>query len=208
MQEKWNGTDARWINPIQSDFSKINENQGLPWHLYRVRHVLCNSHLCWYHIAKTSAIHCMGEGGSVSELGRHFGLWLLCCGVVLLPAGGSQQIRWEQAPWGEWDLDISRFILILLMAEILHRLACCVWESSGFFPYHPLNFKVVFTWRVVQDFSEIPMFHVLDHHNVKIEGVRGNNSLSKVVQDFRHQPYHVPTEDHYYWNLLILSIFF
>lgn len=61
---------------------------------------------------------------------------------------------------------------------------------------------------MVQDFSEIPMFHVLDHHNVKIEGVRGNNSLSKVVQDFRHQPYHVPTEDHYYWNLLILSIFF
>ena len=74
--------------------------------------------------------------------------------------------------------------MILLMAEILHRLACCVWESSGFSPYHPLKTKVVFTWRVVQDFSysEIPMFHVLDHHNVKLEGVRGNNSLSKVVQ--------------------------
>jgi len=44
---------------------------------------------------------------------------------------------------------------------------------------------------VVQDFShsEIPMFHVLDHHNDKIEGVQGNNSLSKVVQDVRHQPY-------------------
>ena len=54
-------------------------------------------------------------------------------------------------------------------------------------PYHPLNFKVVFAWRVAQDFShsEIPMFHVLDHHNVKIEGVRGNNSLSKVVQPYQ-----------------------
>ena len=62
---------------------------------------------------------------------------------------------------------------------------------AAFPPITPLNFKVVFTWRVVQDFShsEIPMFHVLDHHNDKIEGVQGNNSLSKVVQDVRHQPY-------------------
>ena len=78
------------------------------------------------------------------------------------------------------------------MAEILHRLACCVWEIVAFPPITPLiNFKVVFAWRVAQDFShsEIPMFHVLDHHNVKIEGVRGNNSLSKAVQDFRQQPY-------------------
>ena len=78
------------------------------------------------------------------------------------------------------------------MAEILHRLACCVWESSGFSPYHCLNFKVGFAGRVAQDFShsEIPMFHVLDHHNiVRIEGVRGNNSLSKAVQDVRHEPY-------------------
>ena len=82
--------------------------------------------------------------------------------------------------------------ILLLMAEILHRLPCCVWESSGFSPYHPLNFKVVFAWRVAQDFShsETPMFHVLDHHNVKIEGVRGNKVL--IQSGARFPPSTVP----------------
>ena len=82
--------------------------------------------------------------------------------------------------------------ILLLMAEILHRLACCVWESSGFSPYHPLNFKVGFAGRVAQDFShsEIPMFHVLDHHNVKIEGVRGNKVL--IQSGARFPPSTVP----------------
>ena len=38
----------------------------------------------------------MGEGGSISKLGQCSGLWLLCCGGVLLLPGGPQQIRWER----------------------------------------------------------------------------------------------------------------
>ena len=78
------------------------------------------------------------------------------------------------------------------MAEILHHQLYVIYETSGCFPYELLNFKIGSTWEVVQDFSysEFQMFHVLDHHNVKIEGVQRNKSWSKVVQDFRHQQYH------------------
>ena len=50
----------------------------------------------------------------------------------------------------------------------------------------PLNFNFGFTWKVVQDFShsEIPMFHVLHHHNVKIEGA-GKQLLTKSGARFR-----------------------
>ena len=46
------------------------------------------------------------------------------------------------------------------------------YTRVGGFSLWPLNFNFGFTWKVVQDFShsEIPMFHVLHHHNVKIEG--------------------------------------
>ena len=78
------------------------------------------------------------------------------------------------------------------MAEILHHQLYVIYETSDCFPYELLTFKIGSTWEVVQDFShsEFQMFHVLDHHNVKIEGVRRNKSWSKVVQDFRHQQYH------------------
>ena len=61
------------------------------------------------------------------------------------------------------------------------------YTRVGGFSLWPLNFNFGFTWKVVQDFShsEIPMFHVLHHHNVKIEGA-GKQLLTKVVQDFGH----------------------
>ena len=72
-----------------------------------------------------------------------------------------------------WHVAYGRVVAFLPVTPLISRL--CLHE--GWFK----NFS----------YSEMPMFHVLDHHNLKIEGVQGNNSLSKVVQDFCHQPYDI-----------------
>ena len=86
------------------------------------------------------------------------------------PAGFKNKPLLSALPLSEGSADIIMVhTYIRLMAEILHRQLCVIYESSGCSPYEPLISR-----------------HERWCRNVKMKGVHRNNSSSRLVQDFGH----------------------